>query len=767
MARIALAVWCFGMALFAESTARSQGVQISTLGGRAALHGYADGFGPAALFNNPEGLAVDSNGVVYVADASNNAIRKVAPNGATTTLAGGQQGSTNGVGTNASFNSPAAVAVDAAGNVYVADEFNNLIRKITPFGAVTTLAGGGGRGRLGNGTGTNAFFNHPSGLAVDGAGNVYVADTWNCAIRKVTTNGVVTTLAGSANNSGGIIGSTDGPGPSALFNYPVGLAVDSSTNLYVADTGNSTVRMITPNAMVTTLAGTVGALGSNDGQGTNGRFALPNGIAVAGSGVLYVADSGNNTIRIIASGGAVTTLAGHAGRAGGTDAVGTNALFHLPLGLALDSTGNIYVADTLNNSIRVIATNAVASVLAGPGGSAGADAGTGALARFYYPNALTVDASGNIYVADLLNFVVRKITMNGAVSVFAGQAGQAGDADGAGTNALFAGPSGVAVDSAGNVYVADADNDSIRVITPGGGVSTLAGQNGIAGSSDGMGTNATFSAPSGLAIDSTGNIYVADSGNNLIRQISPSGSNWVVTTLAGQVRLGPSFGTPVGGSADGTGTNATFNFPSALAIDSAGNIHVADAGNEIIRKITTNGMVTTFAGVAGQGGSLDGTGTNASFSWMSGLAVDGAGNVYVADTGNETIRMITSSGVVTTIGGVPDTTGSVDGRGAAALFSLPSGIAVAASGKIYVTDALNNTIRVGIIAPELQITGGAGTAIISWSVAPSGFVLETIPALASGIAWTTLTNGASVEGGRYFLTNPAGDPARFYRLRSP
>jgi NHL repeat-containing protein len=244
----------------------------------------------------------------------------------------------------------------------------------------------------------------------------------------------------------------------------------------------------------------------------------------------------------------------------------------------------------------------------------------------------------------------------------------------------------------------------------------------------------------------------------------------MVTTLAGSTRLSlGSTGTPY--SRDGVGTNASFNNPSALAIDAAGNIYVADSNSEVIRKTGTNGVVTTLAGAAGfgngTGGSADGAGATARFSRMSGLAVDGAGNIYVADTGNETIRMITPNGFVTTIGGVTDVAGAADGFGAGVLFSLPSGIAVSASGNIYVADALNNSIRVGVLPPALQITGGSGAVTISWAVSPGGFVLETSPFLGPAAAWITLTNSSSVAGGLNYLTNLAGDAARFYRLHTP
>ena len=756
MMRVTIATLLF-LGFLTVASAQGQGAAFRTQAGRPATTGNADGVGSAARFNNPTGMAMDGSGNLYMADTLNNSIRKIAPDGTTTTFAGGQAGSADGNGTNASFRSPVGVVVDANGNIYVADQSNNTIRKITPDGTVSTLAGfPGSKGGVDD-SGTNARFTHPAGLAVDGAGNLYVADAGNNRIRTVTRDGVVGTLAGPLTNSAG--GSMDGASTNASFYFPMALAVDGSTNIYVTDTGNDTIRKITPDGTVSTLAGTPRSRGSSDGAATNARFAFPQGIAVDGSGNLYVADTGNNTLRRINPDGTVVTLAGQAGLAGATDGAGTNALFNQPMGLVLDGSGNLFVVDSANNSIREIATNRISTTFAGPGGSAGSDNGIESSARFYYPNSVAVDTSSNIYVADVLNFVVRKITADGVVSVLAGQIGQSGDIDGPATNALFASPNSVAVDGLGNVYVADSDNQTIRLIGN-GMVSTVAGHSGKSGSADGTGTNAFFNFPLGIALDVPGNIYVADGSNQTVRVISTNG---VVSTLAGKLSKT--------GSANGIGTNAMFSSPTALAVDGSGNVYVADSANEIIRKIAPDATVTTVAGLAGHAGSADGGPTNATFSSMSGLAVDATGNIYVADTFNNTIRMITSAGVVTTLGGVAGTRGNVDGAGTNSAFNNPSAIAVDAAGNLYVADTFNNTIRVGtrmlVALPALQITGLPSQVIISWSGSATGFVLQSSPALSPPVVWLTLNNIPTMVGGQFVVTNQAGDPAGFFRLRTP
>jgi hypothetical protein len=870
---------------------------------------------------------VDSAGNVYVADYGNDTIREITPGGVVTTLAGkaGQAGSTDGTGAAARFTYPAGVAVDSAGNLYVADAFNDTIRKITPAGAVTTLAGTVGVNGSTDGTGAAARFSAPSGVAMDGAGNLYVADAFNDTIRKITPAGVVTTLAGSP----GQPGSADGTGAAARFYNPQGVAVDSAGNVYVVDSGNDTIREITPAGVVTTLAGTAGQAGSTDGTGAAAEFSGPSGVAVDAAGNVYVADSFNDTIREITPGGVVTTLAGMAGQIGSADGIGAAAQFNGPTGLAVDAAGNLYVTDTnnidLNGTIRkvsiptvlaqsgvtgtnpvsesatltglqpnttyyyqAVATNSVGSAdgaifsftttttntpspttttltssanpstvgqavsftavvapQSGTGtpignvvfdidgsattttlplsvvngvdeailttstltaGSHGITAqyqgdgnfsaspataitqvvnpdptttlpataitntsatlngsinpnGISTNALFQYstnptisavvttlagdgwfnsPTGEAVDSAGNLYVADTTNDTIDKVTPGGVVTILAGTAGQAGSTDGTGAAARFRDPSGVAVDSAGNVYVADTTNDTIRKITPAGVVTTLAGSPLQRAYADGTGAAARFTDPSGVAVDGAGNVYVADTTNDTIRKITPGG---VVTTLAGTPR--------VTGSADGTGAAARFNFPYGVAVDSAGNVYVADSNNDTIRKITPAGVVTTLAGTAGVTGSGDGTGAAAQFNDPSSVAVDAAGNVYVADSNNDTIRKIMPAGVVTTLAGTAGQAGSTNGTGAAAEFNDPQGVAVDSAGNVYVADSNNDTIRK--ITPAGVVTTLAGTPGVAGSVDSA--------ASTGAAAEFNFLSGAAVDGAGnvYVAANDAID----------
>lgn len=320
-----------------------------------------------------------------------------------TTFAGAANSTTGADGTPGSFNNPYGVAIDSAKNIYVADTLNNTIRKITPARVVSTLAGTAGLPGSADGTGAAARFNFPVGLAVDGAGNVYVADARNFAIRKITPAGVVTTLAGSPSQ----FGSGDGPGSTARFFLPYGIAVDGAGTLYVADSGNQLIRKITPEGVVSTLAGGVGQEGFVNGTGIAARFRVPFGVAVDGAGNVYVADSGNHAIRRITAAGVVSTVAGSVGTSGAVDGPAATARFSQPRGLAVDAAGNIFVADYANSIIRHITTSGVVSTIAGTPGVQGEVNSVGATARFYEPTGIAVDGAA-IYVADTSNNLVRR-----------------------------------------------------------------------------------------------------------------------------------------------------------------------------------------------------------------------------------------------------------------------------------------------------------------------------------------------------------------------
>ena len=606
--------------------------QLSLIAGQLGGIGNIDGSGTGARFNQPYGPGIDAAGNLYVADW-NPSIRKVTPAGVVSTLPG----------TKPQLDFPSDVAVDGAGNLYVADSGHNIIRKITPAGTVTTFAGSGSPGSA-DGQGSAASFYNPGGVAVDAEGNVYVADTYNNTVRRITPAGAVTTVAGIV----GMQGSADGPAATATFSAPSSIAVDAAGNVYIADPFNNTIRKLAA-SVVSTLAGTPGVSGGADGTGAAAQFNHPSGVAVDAAGTIYVADTANHTVRRVTAAGIVTTLAGTAGASGATDGAGSAARFGSPVGVRVDASGTIYVTDNGNSAIRRVTASGVVTTFAGAPASPGSADQTGAAASFSTPYGIAADAAGNIYVADFANSTIRKVTPAGAVTTLAGSPGVTGSADGTGSAARFSRPQGLGVDAHGTVYVADTDNFTIRAITGAGVVTTLAGSPGMRGNLDGVGSAAQFGNPTSVVVDPAGIAYVADGFS--IRKINTADSS--VTTLVSQ----------------------KFMVLSSLALDASGNLYASDWQASTISKVTPAGVVTTLAGTALQYGWVDGTGAAARFDSPEGIAVDSAGNVYVADLLNQVIRKITSAGVVTTIVGVHFAQGVVLGALPASL-NRPYGVAL-------------------------------------------------------------------------------------------
>lgn len=717
--------------------------QVSTYAGYTGS-GSADGAAATATFNEPSGVAVDGAGNIYVADTLNSTIRKLTPGGVVSTVAGtpGLAGIADGAAASALFSSPLGLAAAADGTLYIADTQNHLIRKISAAGAVSTLAGTAGQAGSVNGAAAEARFKLPTALALDAAAGVlYVADTGNHTIRRVViASGAVTTLAGTAVTTGSTV---NGTGSAARFNGPAAVALSADlTKLYVAELTGQTIRqVVVSSGAVTTLAGAAGAAGSADGAGGAARFDQPKGLAADAAGFLYVADANGCLIRRIQiSNAQVATLAGAYLQAGGADATGAAARFNQPAGLAYDATaGRLVVADALNAQVRAVNTGTGAvTTLAGPPVSRGGTDGAAGAARFKNPRGLARDSAGNFYVADTGNHTLRKIATNGVVTTLAGSAGAAATTDGSGAAARFNKPSGVAVTPDGTlIYVAEETGNVIRRVTSAGVVTTLAGAAGAAGSADGSGAAARFNQPAGLALDSTGNVYVADFGNHTVRRITPEG---VVTTFAGTAG--------VAGAANGTGAAAQFRNPVGLAFDSTGRLYVADSLNQTVRRITTGGVVSTFAGAAFTNGSTDAdTPTAARFFYPYGVAADQAGRVYVADYANHLVRRIDENGLVRTMAGTVAAPGGLDGLASAGRFRNPQGLVVAPDGaSVYVADTDNSAIRLLVAAPVPEITsaatvtGAVGAAFGPYTItATRSPLLFGASGLPAGLALDTAT----------------------------
>jgi sugar lactone lactonase YvrE len=690
--------------------------------------GVEDGTATAARFKSAGAIAVDSSGNIYVADTGNHTIRVVSPAGAVTTLAGVAEtsGSTEGRGARALFNAPNGIYVNSSGTVYVADTGNHTIRKVSG-GYASTLAGSPGDFGWVDNTGTAARFRAPQGITGDPSGNLYVADTLNHSIRKITPAGVVTTIAGT-----GSPGNVNDIGWFASFSNPTGIVYDAVSGcLFVADSGNRVIRRITlPDPVVTTFAGTMGTGGHFDGAVGVGRMWTPRSIAVTSSGSFYVADSAASTIRSITSSGTLGTVAGFTFYPGPDDGLGTIGRFNAPAGITVHGT-TAYVSDTGNHTIRKITLgDGNVTTLAGLAHASGLVNATGGDARFNTPDGLVFypGPPGFAYVSDTNNQVIRRVGLDGVVTTLAGS--EYGFVNGNGTSARFRNPRGLALNhSTLDLYVADTENHCIRLVNAAADVSLFAGAGFSSGMVDGNRlTAARFNAPRAVALNlSATALYVADTGNRRVRRIDLGTGE--VTTLAGSGAFGV---------ADGNGTAATFGQLTGIMVDTSDNVYVAESQTGTIRKIEPDGDVTTLAGTPfGCCTPLDGTGSAARFGYPGPASIDGgiSDSAFIADPYGHLIRSIVlSTGAVGTAGGRASVNGTSDGTGLVARFNGPSVIA-ATNGEVVIAEG--HKIRYGQTEIADRATIDSTTGLVG-----NPRQLDTAPQTATSWEWSVIRRPA-------------------------
>ena len=599
--------------------------RISTIAG-----GVGDG-GPAtkALFEEPRGLAVDGSGNLYFADKVGGRIRKVDTSGVITTVA--------------RTGEPQGIAVDGSGNVYIANSLSRVVSKVDSSGVGTRVAGTGpGFGDVGDdGPATEAKLDWPIDVAVDGSGNLYIADSGDHRIRKVDTAGVITTFAGTG--TAGFSGD-GGQAASAQLNRPYGVALDGSGNVYIADKDNNRIRKVDSSGVITTVvgSGTYGCSGVG-GQAASAQLRHPEDVALDGSGNLYIANSRCHRVSKVDSSGRITNFAGTGHiRIGGDGSEGdggpaTSARVEWPNDIALDGSGNLYISQYKHDRIRKVDSAGIITTFAlGDNDSPSGDGGPAIAALLNRPSDVAVDGAGNLYFVDSADNQARKVDSAGIITTVAGTgtAGSSGDG-GPATEAQLSLPFGVAVDRAGNLYVADLGNHRVRKVNSSGTITAFAGTGTAGNSGDGgPATMAQLRNPVSVALDGSGNHYIADYNNHTVRKVDSSG---IITTVAGTGTAGFSFR-----ENGGPATRARLNEPWGLAVDRSGNLYIADSLNHQIRKVGTNGLIATIAGTSSSGFSGDGgPATSARLHEPSGLAVDGSGNIYIADRSNRRIRKLT------------------------------------------------------------------------------------------------------------------------------
>src|SRR5213593_2815483 len=652
----------------------------------------------------PQAVAVDGAGGFYVTSSSHNRVYRVASDGTLILIAGTGFTGFSGDGGPASaalLNYVHGVAVDGAGNVFVADTYNNRIRKITPDGIISTVVGSGAWGSGGDGGPAQAAqLGAPRGLTIDRAGNLFIADVENNRIRMVTPDGVINTVAG--NGTAGFSGD-GGPATSAQLNYPVAVSVDGAGNLFIADRHNNRIRMVNAAGTIITLTGGGGAGFRGDaGPASSAQIWDPRGVAVDNAGNVFIADSGNNRIRMINAAGIITTVVGNTPGFSGDGGAAASAQLGLPVDVAVDSGGNLFIADRGNYRVRQVNSAGVITSVAGIGD----DGGPALAAQLNYPNMSVMDSAGNLFVAETDNQRIRKVTPWGTITTIAGNGswGFSGDG-GPATSAQLNYPGTVAVDAGGNIYIADTRNDRIRKVSPSGMMTTIAGTGGGGfGGDGGPASLAMLNYPWGVTVVNNGNLFVADTLNQRIRRIGPDG---IIQTAAGHGTRGFS-------GDGGPAVSAQLAEPSGVAVDGSGNLFIADTDNERIRKVTPEGIITTVVGNGMQGFSGDGgPALSAQLAYPNSVAVDGAGDLFIADTNNQRIRRVTPDGIITTVAGNGRFGYSGDGAAAlAAQLGSPYGVSLDGTNTLLIADSANSRIRKVVFpATSFAITDRGGSTL--------------------------------------------------------
>lgn len=696
--------------------------------------------------------------------------------------------------------------------------------------SINTIAGGGPNGV----TAVNASAGYPEGIAFDSGGNAYIADSYANQILKVSGSGTVTVVAG--NGTTGYSGD-GGPATGAALNLPLGIFLDSAGDIFIADSGNALIReVIASTGVIQTVAGnfTAGPGYSGDGgSATQAQLDTPSGIFVDGSGNIFIADTGNSLIReVILSSGDIQTVVGTPGAPGYVDGVlATNAQLAGPQGVFLDTAGNIFVADSLNNVVRVVNTSAQPITIDGspsiqPGyvqtvvgtqyaytGSCSASPAT----NLCLPTGIFVDGSENIYIADNNNLAIREFSASGALSTVAGTIGSecttyrtTGCGNGASATAVTAQlnyPNGVFVDSSGDIYIADSEDFVVReVVASSGNIQAFAGNGFEAYSGDGGSpTNAELNNPGGVFVDGAGNVYIADTSNSVIRFINNTSSAYTVPGTTAVIQPGD-VGTVAGNGAPGysgdggLATTAQLNFPQGVFVDSAGNIFISDSGNNVIRKvIASSGNIQTIVGngvqctnqsttKCGDGGAP----LSAQLDNPLAVAVDVSGNIFIADTDDDAIRVVNVStsaaltfgpsisvppSAILTVAGTlnldcnssqaPANCGDGAVANAAYLFQ-PAGVTIDAHDNIFIADTFNHAIRqvssttgiVQTVAGTIKTSGFSGDGALATSAeldSPQGVFVDS----ANDIFIADSDNAAirEVVAATSFIQTVAGIPA--------
>jgi len=687
MTRTCVGTSCFSILLLVASSASAQSYTITTIAGGTPPPIKPRTRAIAQQVASPNSVAVAANGVFYAASAHENRVYRVDREGTVSIAAGTGKAGFSGDGgpaTAADLNSPVGLALDTTGNLFIVDGGNSRIRVVSAGGNIRTIAGNGGTAEYRNSSegnlATSVSLDSPHAIAVDRSGNVFVGTHY--AVQKISAAGTIRTVAGRSNPGDA------SPTAPYYLSYPNGIVVDAEGNLFISDQSNKSIRKVTPTGLVSTI------LDSSIVQS-------PQGVALDSAGNLYIADVGaipqspTSSISVPriwkrTPDGKTSIVAGGTWGFSGDGTSAVAARIGRPSGIAAGPDGTLYIADAENDRVRKVTKSGVISTVLGNGThDFSGDGGPATSAQISFPRGVALDSLGNLFIAGTSNARVRKITANGIISTIAGirprdpfDPGDTGDGGPATAAEISVGD--VAVDTAGNVYIASSDR--VRKIASDGIITTIAGPSvpvsvASRGGAPGISTRLY---PSAIAVDAAGSLYIADGSNNRVLRVSADASMSIVA------------GTGIAGfSGDGGPASAAqLHNPRGLAVDAAGNVFVLDSDNSRVRKITTTGVINTVAGKQDFASLQDEVPATSSYLYIpTAIAVDRTGNLFIA-TDSSRVRMVTSDGIIHTVAGIGKIGFTGDGGPAtAATLNYPAGLAADAAGNLFVADESNNRIR--------------------------------------------------------------------------
>ncbi len=661
---------------------------ITTVAGGGAINIGDGNPSDSCYLKNPVDVIKDAAGNIYISDQGNHRIRKVDLSGVISTIAGTGVAGFNGDGgpaTAAQLNSPAGITFDTAGNLLISDELNHRIRKIDPSGIINTIAGTGVGGYNADGIpAITADLNKPFFLFVDELNDIYIADQSNNRIRKINSAGMISTFAGM-----GLAGFSGdgGQAVSARLNKPSDIIKDTSGNFFIADYNNNRIRKVDPSGIISTIAGSSAGYAGDGGFASLAKFNSPMALCYDSLHNLYISDFNNHRIRRIDKVGIITTIAGK-GTSGfsGDGGPADSAQVNRPAGISIDPAGDLLIADNFNGVIRNV-NSSIINTIAGGYMDIG-NGGQATLAYFESPDGVTIDKNGIMYIPDFYANVIRAVNTSGVVGPYAGvgTTGYSGNG-GPALSAQLDAPQSVCTDTSGNIFFADSYNHCVRKIDISSGIITTVAGTGIAGyNGDGISaTTARLNLPAKIYIDKFNTLYIADGFNYRIRMVDAAG---LISTIAGTGSAG------ITGDS-GLATAAKISFSEGITKDPAGNLYFCDAQSNRIRKIDTAGIIRTIAGTitggfSGDGGPAD----SAKLSYPTSIVFNSGGELLVCDGGNNRIRKIDTSGVISTV--VGNGTAAFAGDGGPPLLASinnPNDLFIDSNGDLYIADMYNKRIR--------------------------------------------------------------------------